>query len=126
MHMLVEKGSDNTYRSTFASSSSSSVLSQVGCHIGISKYLTRKGQTTLSKAKNKKYLPQRNSRGKQHDECKQPIQCSHPRTGVDAFTQNFRVPFCAKKLTGGPYCGWVSMLPSRRRKLATPSCKLPS
>jgi hypothetical protein len=55
-HMLVEDGSDNTYRSTFASSSLSSVLSQVGCHIGISKYLTRKGQTTLSEAKNKKYL----------------------------------------------------------------------
>jgi hypothetical protein len=54
------------------------------------------------------------------------LECTHPRTGVDAFTQYLRVPFGANKLTGGPYCGCVSMLPSRRRKLANTSCKLPS
>lgn len=50
-------GTDSTYRSTLASSSSSSVFSQVGCQIGISKYLTRKGHTALSRTKNKKNLP---------------------------------------------------------------------
>ncbi len=52
-------GNGITYTSTLASSSSSRAISLVGCHIGISKYLTRKGQTTLSRTKNKKYLPQR-------------------------------------------------------------------
>jgi hypothetical protein len=55
----MENGSDITYRSTLAASSSSRVFSLVGCHSGISKYLTRKGHTTLSRTKNKKYLPQR-------------------------------------------------------------------
>ena len=41
--MITVNGKDSTYRSTFASSSSSRVFSQVGCHIGISKYLTKKG-----------------------------------------------------------------------------------
>ena len=47
---------DITYTSTLSSSSSSRAFSLVGCHISISKYLTRKGQTTLSRTKNKKYL----------------------------------------------------------------------
>ena len=41
--MITVNGKDSTYRSTFASSSSSRVFSQVGCHISISKYLTKKG-----------------------------------------------------------------------------------
>ena len=53
----MQNGSYNTYTSTLASSSSSRSFSLVGCHIGISKYLTIKGQTTLSRTKNKKYLP---------------------------------------------------------------------
>ncbi len=55
-------GNNITYTSTLASSSSSRAFSLVGCHICISKYLTRKGQTTLSRTKNKKYLPQREMR----------------------------------------------------------------
>jgi hypothetical protein len=61
-HMPMEDGRGITYISTLASSSSSMAFSLVGCqpcHFGISKYLTRKGQTTLSRTKNKKYLPQR-------------------------------------------------------------------
>ena len=53
----MQNGSYNTYTSTLASSSSSRSFSLVGCHIGISKYLTIKGQPTLSRTKNKKYLP---------------------------------------------------------------------
>ena len=54
----MQNRSYNTYTSTLASSSSSRSFSLVGCHIGISKYLTIKGQMTLSRTKNKKYLPQ--------------------------------------------------------------------
>ncbi len=54
----MQNGSYNTYTSTLASSSSSRAFSLVGCHICISKYFTRKGHTTLSRTKNKKYLPQ--------------------------------------------------------------------
>jgi hypothetical protein len=50
----MKNGSYNTYTSTLASSSSSRSFSLVGCHIGISKYLTIKGQMTLSRTKNKK------------------------------------------------------------------------
>ena len=57
-------GNDITYTSTLASSSSSRAFSLVGCHISISKYLTRKGKTTLSRTKNKKYLAQREMRNK--------------------------------------------------------------
>ena len=62
--MLMEDGRSITYISTLASSNSSRAFSLVGCHIGISKYLTRKGQTTLSRTKNKKNLPQREMRNK--------------------------------------------------------------
>ena len=58
-HMPMENGRDITYRSTLASSSLLSVFWLVGCHISISKYLTRKGHTTLSRTKYKKYLPHR-------------------------------------------------------------------
>ena len=50
----MQNESYKTYTSTLASSNSSRAFSLVGCHIGISKYLTRKGQTTLSRTKNKK------------------------------------------------------------------------
>ena len=60
----MEDGRNITYILTLASSNLSRAFSLVGCHIGISKYLTRKGQTTLSRAKNKKYLPQREMRNK--------------------------------------------------------------
>ena len=63
----MENGSNNTYMSTLASSSSSRDFSLVGCHIGISKYLTRKGQTTLSRTMNKKYLLKREMRIKSKD-----------------------------------------------------------
>ena len=53
-----ETRSDITYTLTLAASSSSRVFSLVGCHIGISKYFSRYGQTTLSRTKNKKNLPQ--------------------------------------------------------------------
>jgi hypothetical protein len=66
--MLKVNERDVTYRSTLASSSSSRAFSLVGCHIGISKYLTMKGHTTLSRTKNKKYLPQREMRDTLHDE----------------------------------------------------------
>jgi hypothetical protein len=55
--MVTVDRKDSTYKSTFAWSSSSRVFSQVGCHIGISKYLTRKGNTALSRTRNKKNLP---------------------------------------------------------------------
>jgi hypothetical protein len=58
MQERMQNGSYKTYTSTLASSSSSRSFSLVGCHIGISKYLTIKGQMTLSSTKNKKYLPQ--------------------------------------------------------------------
>ena len=60
----MQNGSYKTYTSTLASSNSSRAFSLVGCHIGMSKYLTRKGQTTLSRTKNKKNLPQREMRNK--------------------------------------------------------------
>ena len=64
----MQNGSYKTYTSPLASSNSSRAFSLVGCHIGImiSKYLTtgRKGQTTLSRTKNKKNLPQREMRNK--------------------------------------------------------------
>jgi hypothetical protein len=65
--MLKVNKRDITYRSTLASSSSSRAFSLVGCHIGISKYLTMKGHT-ISRTKNKKYLPQREMRDTLHDE----------------------------------------------------------
>jgi hypothetical protein len=46
----------DTYTSTLTSSSVSSVFLQVGYHIGMSKYFTRKGQTTVSRARNGKNL----------------------------------------------------------------------
>ncbi len=42
--------------STWASSSLSSDVSSVGCHIGMSKYLTRKGHNALSRVWNRKNL----------------------------------------------------------------------
>ena len=78
----MQNGSYNTYTSTLASSSSSRSFSLVGCHIGISKYLTIKGQTTLSRTKNKKYLPPseiRNAKQKLlHLKCKmEAIKLTH-------------------------------------------------
>ena len=58
----MQNGSYKTYTSTLASSNSSRAFSLVGCHIGMSKYLTRKGQSSLSRTKNKKNLPQREMR----------------------------------------------------------------
>ena len=45
-----------TYTSIWASSSSSRVFSHLGCHIGISKYFSRKGPTTFSRTRNRRYL----------------------------------------------------------------------
>jgi hypothetical protein len=49
----MQNGSYNTYTSTLALSHSSRSFSLVGCHICTSKYLTIKGQMTLSRTKNK-------------------------------------------------------------------------
>ncbi len=46
--------SNYTYISTWASRNSSSDLSSVGCHIGMSKYFFRKGHTTLLRMWNRK------------------------------------------------------------------------
>ena len=46
-----------------ASSSASSVFSHLGCHIGMSKYFTRKGHTTLSSTRYRRYLVQKMQHG---------------------------------------------------------------
>ena len=86
----MQNGSYKTYTSTLASSNSSRAFSLVGCHIGMSKYLTRRGQTTLSRTKNKKNQPQREMRNKGIDMTKRmgwnslqkSGQSHHPSRGI--------------------------------------------
>ncbi len=82
---------DNAYMSHSAAIRRSRDFSSVGCHIGMSKYLTRKGHTTLSKTWNRKNLPKTNN---QYNRQMQIIYIMHsPKHRSSRFGKELSVKF---------------------------------